>query len=184
MKNLILSNLGGKKIFVLFILTNMLYVIMILITIPKLMYLSQDLRLLDMMPMGYNHEYVSKLLASLGVQGRKVYLFNQIPVDLIYPLFFGVSYCLLLAYILNKLGKSASYLFYLCLLPVIAGFFDYLENFGIITMLNAYPANPEFLTSVTNVFTILKSFFTTIYFFVLIITLIVLGLRYKAKINL
>ncbi len=177
MKSIIKSNLNGRKILLLFILTTLVYAFMLIITIPKVMSFSGGMKLLDMMPAGYDAEYVNSLLSALGDKGRNAYLFNQLPMDMIYPFLFGITYCLLLAYILNKLGKLEGYLFNLCFLPLFAGLFDYFENFGIIAMLNSYPDNPALLTSATNVSTIVKSSLTTIYFLVLIISLIAFGMQ-------
>src|SRR5690554_3746095 len=103
---------------------------MLTVTIPKTMSHANGLNLLDMMPAGYNLNYVDELFDSLGEIGRETYLTNQIPVDMIYPLLFGLSYCLLLAYLLKKLKKLNAPFIYLCLLPIIAGIADYMENFG------------------------------------------------------
>ena len=177
MKDLIKRNINGKKILLLFILTNVIYAIMLSITIPKVMSFADGMKLLDMMPTGYNSEYVNSLLSALGATGRNAYLFNQLPVDMIYPFLFGITYCLLLAYIFNKLQKLDSFLFYLCFIPLFSGLFDYCENIGIITMLNNYPDNSNLLTQTTNVFSVLKSSFTTIYFIILTISLIVYGIK-------
>ena len=170
-------NISGGKVLIFFILTNLIYVFMLTITIPKTMEFSDGMKLLDMMPTGYNSEYIQTLFSTLGEDGRGVYLFNQIPVDMIYPFLFGISYCLLIAYFLKKLNKFNSLFFYLCLLPVIAGLADYLENFGIITMLNNYPNLSQISMTTTNIFSIVKSMATTIYFVALIITLIILGIK-------
>ena len=138
---------------------------------------SSGMKLLDMMPIGYNSDYVITLFNALGEKGRNVYLYDQIPIDMIYPMLFGISYCLILAYFLNKLNKLNSPLFYLCLLPIVVGIFDYLENIGIIIMLNNYPNFSQNLIKSTNIFTIIKSMTTSIYFVVLIIILIILGLK-------
>jgi hypothetical protein len=138
---------------------------------------SGGMKLLDIMPTGYNAEYVNSLFNTLGDKGRDAYLFYQLPVDMIYPFLFGVSYCLVLAYFLNKFGKTESYLFYLCFLPLFSGLFDYFENIGIITMLKNYPDNSIILTQTTNAFSIIKSFLTTIYFIILITCLIAFGIR-------
>ena len=89
---------------------------------------------------------------------------------MIYPFLFGLSYCLLIAYLLKILNKLNSTLFYLCFLPIIAGIADYLENFGIINMLNNYPNLSQISIDATNVFSIVKSMSTAIYFIALIIT--------------
>jgi len=172
MRDLIKKNLDGRKVLFLFILTNIVYAIMLTVTIPEVMNYSGGMKLLDMMPAGYNADYVNALLRALGEQGRHAYLFHQIPVDMIYPLLFGVSNCLVISYFLNKLDKLHSSFFFLCYLPLFAGLFDYLENFGIITMLKSFPNNSGLLSQTTNVFSVLKSSFTVGYFIILIITLI------------
>jgi len=176
-KEIVNKNLTGKKVLLLFVLTNLIYAIMLIVTIPKTMMFSNGMKLLDMMPTGYDSEYVNSLFETLGVNGREVYLYNQIPVDMIYPFLFGISYCLLIAYLLKKLNKLNSIFFYLCFLPIIAGIADYLENFGIINMLNNYPNLSQTSMDVTNVFSIVKSMSTAIYFIALIITLLMLGIK-------
>lgn len=167
----------GKRILILFLITNLIYAFMLIITIPKVMAFSNGVNLLDMMPTGYDSDYVENLFNLLGEKGRDTYLYRQIPIDMIYPLFFGISYCLLLAYFLNKLNKLNSILIYLCYLPIIAGTFDYLENLGIIAMLINYPIYSQKVIMSTNIFTIIKSMTTSIYFVALLIILIFLGIK-------
>lgn len=171
------KNVSGKKVLSLFVLTNAVYVFMLIVTIPKTMEFSKGMKLLDMMPMGYDLNYVSELFKSLGEIGRETYLTNQIPVDMVYPLLFGLTYCLLLAYFLKKLNKLNSPFRYLCLLPIIAGIVDYFENFGIITMLKNYPDLTEISVKTTNTFSLIKSISTTAFFIILIITLLMLGVK-------
>jgi len=170
-------NITGKKVLALFILTNVIYMFMLTVTIPKTMGFSSGMKLLDMMPTGYDLNYVSELFNSLGEIGRGTYLTNQIPVDMIYPLLFGLSYCLLLGYFLKKLNKLKAPFTYLCLLPIISGIADYLENFGIIAMLKSYPELTETVVKTTSSFSLVKSISTSIFFIVLIIVLIILGFK-------
>jgi hypothetical protein len=93
-------------------------------------------------------------------------------VDMIYPLLFGLSYCLLLGYFLKKLNKLNSPYSFLSLLPIIAGIADYLENFGIITMLKSYPELKETTVYATNLFSVIKSISTSLFFMTLIVVLI------------
>jgi hypothetical protein len=175
MRALIKRNINGKKVLLLFILTNVVYVFMLTISIPHVMNFSGGKKLLDMMPTGYNAEYVNSLFYALGKEGRQTYLYKQLPVDMIYPLLFAISSCLVLAYFLNKLKKLDGSLFYLCFVPLFSGVFDYGENIGIISMLNSYPGHSGLSIAVTNIFTVLKSSFTTIYFITLSIILIAFG---------
>lgn len=167
----------GKTVLILFILTNLVYVFMLMVTIPKVMEFSGGMKLLDMMPAGYDTEYVNSLFTTLGVEGRFAYLNNQIPVDMIYPLLFGISYCFLFAWFLKRIHSFKSAFFYICFLPVIAGISDYIENIGIINMLKQYPDFSIEMVSITNTFSMLKSTTTTLYFFALIIIIIVFGVR-------
>jgi hypothetical protein len=172
---------SGKKVLSLFILTNVVYLFMLFVTIPKTMRFSNGMKLLDMLPTGYNQDYVNELLKTLGKNGREIYLTNQIPVDMIYPLLFGLTYSLLLAYFLKKLNKLKSPFSYLCLLPIIAGISDYLENIGIITMLNSYPDLTKTMVNTTNIFSVIKSTSTSIFFIGLIVILIILGIKFTKK---
>jgi hypothetical protein len=150
---------------------------MLTVTIPKLMEFSGGKKILDMMPTGYNPEYVNSLLDALGPDGRNVYLFYQIPLDMVFPGLNAITFCLIFGYFFQKLGKIDGILFYICYLPLFAGLFDYMENIGIITMLNSYPNNPDILSTVTNLFSILKSSITTNYSLTLFLVLIVFGVK-------
>jgi hypothetical protein len=171
------KNISGKKVLGLFILTNVVYTFMLTVTIPKTMQFSNGMKLLDMMPTGYDLDYVSELFRMLGENGRLTYLNNQIPVDMIYPLLFGLSYCLLLGYFLKKLNKLNSPYSFLSLLPIIAGIADYLENLGIITMLKSYPELKVTAVYTTNIFSVIKSITTSMFFIALIVILITLGIK-------
>ena len=180
-QNIIQRNIQGKKVLLLFLLTNVVYAAMLLVTIPKVMDFAHGMNLLDMMPMGYNLEYVHSLFQAQGSEGRKAYLYQQIPLDMIYPFFFGISYCLVLAYFLDKLNRLKSPFVYLCLLPLIAGVADYLENFGVIALLNNYPEISNRMVTMTSIFSLIKSVCTTIYFFILTTSLVAVGIRILRK---
>ncbi|WP_264564938.1 hypothetical protein [Flavobacterium sp. N3904] len=175
MREFIKRNINGKTVLSLFILCNIVYALMLSVTIPEVMHYSDGMKILDMMPTGYDVQYVKTLFNTLGTAGRDLYLYHQLPLDLIYPFLFGVSSCLVLAYFINQLGKLDGKLFYLCLLPLFSGLFDYGENIGIITMLKDYPDISEFQVQITSTFTVIKSVLTTIYFIILIITLLALA---------
>jgi len=82
-----------------------------------------------------------------------------------------------MAYFLEKINKLDTPLFYLCLLAVIAGIADYSENLGIIIMLNSYPDISDFTALITNIFTVIKSFATTIYFISLLVAIAIFGVN-------
>ena len=176
-RKIIGEHLSGKKVLILFALTNAVYAAMIFITIPKVMAFSGGLKLLDMMPLGYDLDHVNALFTALGEKGRDIYLYNQIPVDMIYPFLFGISYSLTFAYFLHKLGKLDSVFFYVILLPLVAGTADYLENTGIVLMLHSFPNVSPVMASLTNVCSMLKSAATTLFFILLILLILWFGIK-------
>ncbi len=180
-QNIIRRNIQGKKVLLLFLLTNIVYAAMLLVTIPEVMDFANGMNLLDMMPMGYDLEYVDSLFHALGPEGRNAYLYSQIPLDMVYPFLFGISYCLVLAYFLNKLNKLKSPFVYLSLLPLIAGIADYFENFGILALLSDYPEISNSIVKITSSFTLLKSISTTLYFMILIGFLVLLLIKTLRK---
>ncbi len=127
---------------------------------------SHGMNLLDMMPTGYSHEYVSSLLSTLGNGGRDAYLYHQIPVDMIYPFLFGVSSCLVLAYFLNKFNKLKGSLFYSLFYSSFRAFWNECRNNW---NAKSYPNNSVLLSQITSTFSILKSGCTVTYFIVLTI---------------
>lgn len=181
MNKIIEKNISCKKVLGLFILTNLVYAIMLLITIPNTMRFANGMKLLDMMPTGYDFDYVNKLFSALGDNGRETYLTSQIPLDMLYPLLFGISYCLVMAYFLKKLNKLNTSFIYLCLLPIIAGIADYIENIGFIIMLKNYPDFTQTTVKVTSIFSVIKSISTSVFFITLVIILILVGIKFFKK---
>ena len=158
----------GKAVIVSLLITNVFYGILLFYTIPELNNYSGEMKILDVKPMGYSAEYAKLLLEKLGTDGRNKYLNKQIPVDMVYPLMFAISYSLLLTYLLKKTFHSQSNIYHLTILPIFAGLFDYLENIGIVIMLYEYPGFSHALANITNIFTVIKSVLTTAVFVLLI----------------
>ena len=50
LKRFIKRNISGKKVLLLFIITNVVYAVMLSITIPKVMSFAGGMKLIDMMP--------------------------------------------------------------------------------------------------------------------------------------
>jgi hypothetical protein len=124
--------------------------------------------LFDLSPSGYSYDHAVLLMDTLGETGRSVYLTQQLPADFIYPGLFAVAYSLLLTWLFLKSFDPKSWVYYLVFIPILAGLFDYLENIGIILMINAYPDLTPGLVRFASIMTVLKSSFTTLFFLVLI----------------
>ena len=173
----------GRTVLGFFIPAMIVYLIMLLFTIPQVEQFAPSMKLFDLSPAGYSFVYANELLDALGVEGRSLYLKRQLPIDFIYPGLFAVSCCLLLSWLFSKSLNANSKIFYLCLVPVIAGFFDYLENLGVVRMLMSYPDLAESHVSISSLMTILKSGFTMV-FFALLLMGIVLFFFHKRAANM
>lgn len=177
MKTLIKRNLAGKKVLLFFIISSSLYFLMLFVTIPHIHKITNGIKILDMMPIGYDYSYVIQLMEALGQTGRHYYLFRQLPVDLVYPFFFATSNCLIIGWLLKKLQKIDTNWISVCFLPLIAGCFDYAENFSVIWILNSYPEITTKMVQVSNLFSVLKSSTTTIALTVLLVIILVWGFQ-------
>lgn len=173
---------SGRAVLGLFILTMAVYLTMLLYTIPKVESFAPGIALFDLSPTGYSYQHAISLLESLGQEGRNVYLYQQLPVDFIYPGLFAVSCSLLLTWLFSKSFETDSKIFYFAIVPVLGGLFDYLENIGIVRMIKSFPDISQVLVAMVSAFTVFKSVLTIAFFILLIIGIASL-LRRKAKVN-
>ena len=167
---------SGKLVLILFVLTNVVYATIQGYSIPLVLSFSPESILFDMSPTGYGYAEAIELLESLGPEGRNAYLSVQIPIDLVYPAMFGISYALMITWILKQGPPKHSRAHFLAFIPVFAGLFDYLENASIVAMLYAFPDVSENLVQVASSFTLAKSVLTSLFFLFLLISLVYLAI--------
>jgi hypothetical protein len=173
---------SGKLVLSFFVLTMVVYMAMLLYTIPIVNSFAAEMKLFDLSPMGYSTSYAISLLETLGVNGRSKYLIVQLPIDFVYPALFAITYSLLLTWSFNKYLNKNSKLYYLVTIPIFVGFFDYLENVLIISMLKSYPNVSQVVVELSSLSTILKSISTSIFFVILILSFIYM-FKYRLKTN-
>lgn len=169
MKTITSFFLKGKTILVLFLLTNTIYLYMVLHTIPTLTQYTGDKGIPDMKPTGYDLTYLQDIFSLLGEAGSDYYLNVQLQIDLFYPIFFAITYGLMIHYLAKKLSFSKYILGSLAFWPVLAGAFDLMENF----MLNGFLGKSIELTSlnanICSFFSQAKSLCTTLSFCILLV---------------
>ena len=178
MKEFISKNSKGKTVLIFVIITSIIYLIMPIVTMPIVAQFANGKEILDLLPGGYSFEYVNTLFATLGEEGRHAYLFYQIPVDMIFPVLFAITNCLLIAFFLKKLGHFKSPFIYLCFLPIISGIADYSENIGAIILLNQYPDISVLAVKINSFFSIVKYASISVSFVVLIILMGFIGVKF------
>ncbi len=159
----------GKLVFVLFLLAMAVYSIMLLYSIPAVTAFAPEMPIFDLSPLGYSFNYANELLNTLGTEGRNLYLTTQLPLDFIYPGLFSLTYSLMLVWLFGKIFNRKSKIYYFLFVPFLAGIFDYAENIFIIKMINSFPDLQVSTVKVANIFTLLKSSFTMLFFILLIV---------------
>ena len=157
----------GRNVLLLLVPTMAVYLLMLLVTIPRVQSYAADSALFDLSPGGYSHADAMTLLQSLGDAGREAYLFPQLALDFVYPGLFAICFSLMLIWVYSPRIQAQPKLGYLALLPVFGGLFDYLENVLIIRMISTFPDVSEGLVSAASGFTLLKSGFSTVSFLLL-----------------
>lgn len=108
---------------------------------------------------GYSYKKAYDILTALGADGRAFYQAKIIPIDFPFPLSYMLFYSGFIA-LLIKYTKSKEIFKYLLFLPLVATLFDWIENIGIIAMLNCYPSLPGWAVLVSSIFGMLKTVFT------------------------
>ncbi len=164
-----------------------LYLTMVLYSIPRVISFAPDMMIFDLSPLGYSLEFAFDLLAQLGPEGRAEYLYLQLPLDFIYPITFAAAHAMLICWLLQKaqsyLGKAIlDKGLRLTVLPMLGCLFDYLENTGVFLMLQSYPELNETLVGLASIMTILKSFFVTLTYSV-ILGLVLYAQLLKLRVN-
>ena len=177
------KTISGKSILLLFVAASAVYAVMLLVTIPQVMAFADGMELLDMMPFGYEAQYVQLLFDTLGEEGRNAYLTRQLPLDMIYPGLFAASYSLIMVYFLSKMGKFQGWVVNLAFIPIVVGLADYLENTGIITMLLSHPNQTSLMVELTSIFSVVKAMSTAVYFVALMVVLIAYAIVYFKQRN-
>ncbi len=152
-----IQSANGRILWVLLSATTSVYLAIVLYSIPIVVAESPGTRLFDMSPTGYTADDASHLLTAIGETGRARYLNLQLPLDLVYPALFGVTYTLLLFWLFQKTCASGSLLFRLAWIPVLAGAFDYLENIGVYVMVTQYPLVSDPLVRASSICSVIKS---------------------------
>jgi hypothetical protein len=171
------------KLWLLFLLmSQVIYIIMQIYSIPSVVHEAGGLLIFDMKPMGYTYEYAYNFLSHLSEKGYGMYKYVQLPLDILFPILnclTGLCTFTLLIRLYDKvknkseLDMQSSFLKAPLALPLIAMLSDYLENIMILVMLSYKSAVPKGLVYVADIFTITKSMATSIFYIIILIICII-----------
>ncbi|MFN3850010.1 MAG: hypothetical protein ACK4NY_11300 [Spirosomataceae bacterium] len=124
---------------------------------------------------GFTPEKGYEIIESYGEEGRKVYLFVESFIDVIYPIIYSTAFVLLLSFLIKK-NDWKSY-FYINLIPYGSLVFDLLENLGIVIMLKSFPERANFWANLASNSGLLKWLFAGITLLLVLINLIMWGIK-------
>ncbi len=125
----------------------------------------------------YAKNDVLQLFEAVKVEGREKMEFISGVVDMIYPLIYGIFFFLLTTKVTDSFSNKK--LRIIRFLPLIGMLFDYIENFSILNMLNAYPMISEKQVFISSSATSLKWIFliTSISLMIILIVIKILKRR-------
>jgi hypothetical protein len=129
---------------------------------------------------GFTSEKGYSIIESYGENGRKVYLFVESFVDILYPITYTIAFILLVSFLFKKNGWNQK-LAVLNILPILGMLFDMLENFGIIQMLRNFPEKVDFWATFASNSGLVKWFFAGITVLMALSGLIAWGIKALKK---
>lgn len=134
--------------------------------IAQLKEMTGGVGILDMEVL-YTPDQAYALLAAMGDAGRAFDLTRIVPLDMFVPFFYAITFSLSITWFLHRWLPAESRWHRLNVVPLIGGLCDYLENFGVITMLLAWPAMLPDIARFTMVAGLFKFTFSILAFAIL-----------------
>jgi hypothetical protein len=159
------------------VLSQTVYFVMLLVSIPSISREAGGMRIFDMQPLGYTYDYAYQFLLRLSERGYDLYRHVQLPLDVLYPALLcltGICTIVLLVRLharvnpRSKLSVKATTVRIAMFVPMLVMISDYMENLFIFAMLSFKSAVPPSLVWVSNLFTLLKSMSTTVFYMIVL----------------
>ena len=134
--------------------------------IAELKSISGGVGILDMEFL-YSPDQAYTHLAAMGEAGRAFELSHIIPLDMLLPAVYAIAYAFIITWLLHRWLPENSGWHRLNVVPFIGGACDYLENFGIVAMLLAWPQQVPAIAWFTMVAGFFKFAFSALVFLVI-----------------
>ena len=142
----------GKTIVVVIVIYMIFHILVMPWAASKINDQAGGIGLLDLQ-LRYSPEKAYEMLSFYGDQGRRLYLQTELTVDLVFAVVNAVFFSLLITYFFRR---AFSVIIAGCnllnLLPFLrCNLADFMENFGIVTMIINYPEKLVTVAQVTNI---------------------------------
>jgi len=106
----------------------------------------------------YTPDQAKMVLACFGPLLAK-YRLIELTLDLVYPVVYSLFFSMAMTALARNISRLLNFLQYLLLFPLLAWFFDLLENASISVLIAQYPDFPPILAQLASSFTSLKWIF-------------------------
>jgi hypothetical protein len=93
---------------------------------------------------------------------------------MVFPIVNSLLLMLILFNLLKKVNVPNSKWLYLSLLPILGGFFDFLENFNILNLLNSYPNITQDQVAMASLITSMKWFSSALVIGLIVVLIVML----------
>lgn len=172
----------GKLNLLVYIVSTLTLLVFVFYLIPKFgIYPFQEhIKLLDLR-FWYTPIDVFHLFSQLGVNGRDVYRFFTIFIDMLYTLVYGFWFYLSLTFLLKKLFLNNSKFQSLRFIPFGIVLSDYIENLNILYLLNTFPQISEVIVIIGAIASFSKWIFTILTILILIIATFIVCAKYISR---
>jgi hypothetical protein len=104
----------------------------------------------------YGADDLNRLAEEYGESGRKSYIRTRWTFDLVFPLIYVSFLTTGIAWLSQQVQKFPDQLWFINLLPIASGLFDYLENIGASLVMAAFPAKIKWIAFLTPLFSLTK----------------------------
>lgn len=152
--------------------------IILLVMYPQI---SQNLQPLDVQ-FGLTAEIVSSFLGAIGESGRSLYFLNELTLDMLFPVVYGLAYSLLIVQLVKAGGLETTRLKYLACLPLVLAGSDVLENIHILLAIHHFPELVSPVLQGIILFNGIKHGLTLVVLLVLLLlTIRVVGIRLSGQ---
>lgn len=108
----------------------------------------------------YTPEQAYRILESQGEIGRQFYKRIIILLDFVFPTIYMIFWSVVINFLFTKWLMAENKMHKFCLVPLLAGLSDYIENILILTMIHYFPKKLYNIAIMANAMTILKGIFT------------------------
>lgn len=105
---------------------------------------------------GFSPDEAYELLDGLGEAGRAQYRLLEVTLDLVYPWVYAGFFVWLISLLYRQVFAAGAALRLINLLPLLVLVMDYLENAGIVQLINRFPERAEGLVWWVSVFNQIK----------------------------